>query len=214
MIPLKRQSALAHRTPLNGDGAAIIEKPFEGKLILRGDAARIGAATANVLGAHLPGRVHETATGPRGTAQWLGPDEWLLIGAPGTETALTRDLGQALAGQHHQIADVTEYYTAIELSGAHAREMLMKIATVDLHPRAFKAGMGLTANLGRATPFLRQTADDSGPRGATFDIVVRISMADYMWCLLAEAGHEWGLPEQSPKGQVKLHLPHFETGAN
>jgi sarcosine oxidase subunit gamma len=28
-------------------------------------------------------------------------------------------------------------------------------------------------------------------------------MADYLWCLLADAGREWGVPEQVPiKGEV------------
>ncbi len=214
MSDLNRRAALAHRTALKGsnDGAAIAEKPFEGKLILRGDRTRIGPAASKVLGAALPGKVNETAAGARAAAQWLSPDEWLLVTAPGAEAALVFDLTPALTGQHHQIADVTDYYTTIELTGTHARDMLMKIATVDFHPRVFKTGMGMTTNLGRANPFLRQTRDDAGPGGPAFDIIIRISMADYLWCLLAEAGHEWGLPEQPPKGLVKLHLPHFETG--
>jgi sarcosine oxidase, subunit gamma len=206
MIPLQRRSALAHRVALSGDGAALAERPFEGKLILRGGLAHIGAGAEKVLGAGLPDAVYGTSTSARATAQWLGPDEWLLVTAPGGEDSLAADFGKALANQHHQVADVTDYYTTIELAGPHAREMLMKVCTVDFHPRAFKRGMGVTCNVGRATPFLRQTGDEA------FDIVIRISMADYLWCLLAEAGHEWGLPEQNPKGQVKLHLPHFETG--
>ena len=211
MISLARTSALAHRSPLSADGVTIAEKPFEGKLILRGDLQRIGAGAAQVLGVGLPGKVHGTSAGQRAAAQWLGPDEWLLITAPGAQGALAADVGKALASQHHQVADVTDYYTTIELSGAHAREMLMKIATVDFHPREFKNGMGITTNLGRANPSLRQTRDDAAPGGPAFDIIIRISMADYLWCLLAEAGHEWGLPGQSPKGQVTLHLPHFDT---
>ena len=214
MTALQRRSALAHRVPLGGgnSAAAIAEKPFEGKLILRGDITRIGRHAAKVLLAPLPGKVLETAEGPRATAQWLGPDEWLLVTAPGAETSLAGDLADALTGQHHQLADLTDYYTTIGLNGTAARDMLMKVATVDFHPRAFKRGMGVTTNLGRATPFLRQTRDDAEPGGPGFAIIVRISMADYLWCLLAEAGREWGLPEQHPKGQVKLHLPHFETG--
>ena len=208
MIALTRRSALAHRAPLaTPDGTAgLKEVPFEGKLILRGSLAKIGGALTGVLGTALPGKVMETSTGPRAVAQWLSPDEWLLVTAPGAEAALIRDLEAALAGIHAQVVDVSDYYTTIALSGGHAREMLMKIATVDFDARVFKAGMGVTTNLGRTNPWLRATSDNS------FAIIIRISMADYLWCLLAEAGHEWGLPDVAPKGSgVTLHLPHFEA---
>lgn len=217
MSTLGRRSALAHRSALSAANGAVTvkERPFEGKLILRGSPERIGAPVASVLGSRLPAEAHGTSTGARGTAQWLGPDEWLLVTAPGAEAALANDLQQALAGIPAQIADVTDYYTTIELSGSRAREMLMKITTIDLHPRAFKKGMGVTSNFGRATPWVRQTGDDAEAGGPAFDIVIRISMADYMWCLLAESGHEWGLPELEPKGaKVHLHLPHLEPASS
>ena len=207
MSGLQRRSALAHRIPLStGDGAAALrEIAFEGKLILRGALDAIGGAAAGVLGVGLPGKVLETTARSRGTAQWLGPDEWLIVCAPGQETSLAHDFEQALSGKHAQVVDVTDYYTTIELSGAHARAMLMKIATVDFHPRAFTTGMAVTTNVGRAVAWLRQTPGDA------FAIVIRISMADYVWCLLAEAGREFGLPEVAPKGRVPLHPPQFET---
>ena len=118
---------------------------------------------------------------------------------------LIQALAAALKGTHHQLADVTDYYTTIALDGTKAREALMKISTIDWDARVFKAGMGATTPLGRATPFTRMVSDNP----PAFEIVIRISMADYLWCLLAEAGHEWGMPAQHPKGQVKLHLPHF-----
>jgi len=202
-VTLQRRATLAHREPL----AALKEKPFEGKLILRGKLELIGSAAASVLAAPLPAKVYETATGKRAVAQWLGPDEWLIATAPGDEAALLADLSTALSAWHVQAVDVTDYYTTIALSGAHARDMLMKVTTTDFHPRAFKPGMGITTNFARTVAWTRQTGDTA------FDIIVRISMADYLWCLLAEAGHEWGLPLQTPKGgDVKLHLPHFETG--
>lgn len=209
----KRISALAHREPMEaGEGAvALKEKPFEGKLILRGRRELIGGAVGRVVGTAPPAAVLETVHGERATMQWLGPDEWLLIAPPGSEGALETDLAAALAGIHAQVANVTDYYTTIELSGSRAREMLMKISTIDFHPRSFKNGMGVTSNFGRSLPWVRQTRDDGAPGGPAFDLVIRISMADYLWCLLAESGHEWGLPELDAKGQVKLHLPHFET---
>jgi sarcosine oxidase, subunit gamma len=216
MTGLERKAPLSHRSALTGQGdsAAIAEKPFEGKLILRGTLERIAHKAGAALGTPLPATVHATAFSRGTSVQWLGPDEWLLITAPDAAVALQKELGQALAGEHHQIADVSDYYTTIGLSGTWARDMLMKVATIDFHPRAFKTGMGVTTNFGRAVATLRQTRDDAEPGGAAFDIVVRISMADYLWCLIAEAGREWGLPAQTPKGQVKLHLPHFESGSD
>lgn len=207
---LQRRPALAHREPLAAPSgaAAMTERPFEGKLILRGKPELIGEAAAGVLGEVLPAKVNATATGKRGTAQWLGPDEWLIVTAPGAETALLADLSAALSAKHSQVVDVSDYYTTVVLSGARARDMLMKVTTIDFHTRAFKPGMGVTTNFARTVAWARQTGD------AAFDIIVRISMADYLWCLLAEAGHEWGLPLQTPKGgDVKLHLPHFESDA-
>lgn len=208
MSGLTRRSALAHRTPLRSmDGkAAIRERAFEGKLILRGKLEAVGGAVAAVLAALLPDTACSTASGEQAVVQWLSPDEWLIVTAPGYETTLAASLEKAVADNHSQIVDITDYYTTIELSGAHARDMLMKIATVDFHPRAFKPGMGVTTNFGRTVAWARQTREEA------FDLIVRISMADYLWCLLSEAGREWGMPPQAPKGgDVRLHLPHFEA---
>jgi sarcosine oxidase, subunit gamma len=213
-IDARRKSALSHRQPQTSDdgSAALREKPFEGKLILRGEHGSLHPAVNGVLGADLPATVGGTASSLRVTAQWLGPDEWLLITPPREEIALLTELNAALAALHAQAVDVTDYYTTIELSGPRAREMLMKITTIDMHPRAFKVGHGVAGNFGRANPFVRQTRDDAAEGGPAFDLIIRISMADYLWCLLCEAGHEWGLIELDPKGQVKQHLPHFEQG--
>ncbi len=208
---LRRQSPLAHRAAqLTDDGVvALSERAFEGKLILRGDVARM-AATASVLGGPLPALAGGTLTSARATVQWLGPDEWLVITVPGAEPALAHELATALSGQHHQLVTVTDNYTTIALSGARTRDILMKIATVDCHPRAFKNGQGVTSNFGRVIAIVRQVRDDAEAGGPAFDLIVRTSMADYLWCLLCEAGHEWGLIELDPRGMVKQHLPHFE----
>ena len=210
MSGLTRRSALAHRAALEAPGGAAVlrERPFEGKLILRGALTVVGDPVAGVLGVTLPAKVYQTAVSARANVQWLSPDEWLIVTPPGAETALAADLAAALGGKHAQVVDVSDYYTTIELLGARAREMLMKIATVDFDPRAYKPGMCVATNFGRTVAWARQTGEDG------YDLIVRISMADYLWCLLAEAGHEWGLPAQEPKGgKVKLHLPHLEADA-
>lgn len=206
MTTTRRTSALAHRKPVEHKGVARIgESPFLGKLILRGRPERIGKAVEGVIGVSLPLAVKGTAKGASALAIWTAPDEWWLMAAAGAEGKLAADLASALKGVHAQVADVTDYYTTIRLEGPRAREMLMTLSTVDLHPRKLLEGEAVLSNLGRANPLLVCMGADA------FDIHIRISMADYLWCSLLEAGHEWGLPEEKPKGEVKLHLPHFEA---
>ncbi|MEZ5925562.1 MAG: sarcosine oxidase subunit gamma family protein [Hyphomicrobiaceae bacterium] len=206
----RRKSALHNRRALSSPDVSIRELPFQGKLVLRGDAYRISAAVHTAISIDLPRSVKGTATAGGITAIWLAPDEWWLIVPPGEELALKSKLEIALFGTPSLVTDVTDYYTTIALEGTKARELLMKLTTIDMHPRAFKIGDAVSSNFGRAVAVLRQTRDDVGRQGPAFEILIRISMADYLWCVLAEAGHEWGLPIETPKGQVKQHLPHFD----
>ena len=79
----------------------------------------------------------------------------------------------------------------------------MKLTTLDLHPRAFRAGMVTGSVFGRANATIWQPLDDAAEGGPAFRLFIRWSMADYLWCLIADAGREWGVPEQVPvKGEV------------
>ncbi len=72
----------------------------------------------------------------------------------------------------------------------------MKLTTLDVHPRAFAEGEVTGTNFGHATAIIWLVTDEKN--GPVFRLVVRWSFADYLWCLLAEAGREWGMPEQVP----------------
>ena len=93
---------------------------------------------------------------------------------------------------------MSSYYTTIELAGPRARDMLMKLTTLDLHPSAFTTGQVAGSLFGRAQATLWQVDADETEGGPVFRLFVRRSMADYLWCLLAEAGFEWGMPKQAP----------------
>ncbi|MEZ5775836.1 MAG: sarcosine oxidase subunit gamma family protein [Hyphomicrobiaceae bacterium] len=211
----RRRSALSHRDAVKApNGAArLAELPFRGKIALRGAPDRISGAVGEALGLKLPVAVKGTSRSGGASALWLGPDEWMIVTEAGGEGAAKAALDKALAGSPAQTVDVTDYYTEIVLAGPKAREILMRIATVDLHPRAFKAGDCIVSNFGRTVSICTMVEDVTSGAEDRFEIIVRISMADYLWCTLAEAGHEWGLPELAPKAaKVKLHLPHFEHG--
>jgi heterotetrameric sarcosine oxidase gamma subunit len=107
---------------------------------------------------------------------------------------------------HFQLADVTDHYTIIRLRGTHARQVLMKLTTLDMHPRAFAEGAVKGSIFGRVQAKLHLPAGESaGAPG--FDLIVRWSHADYLWCLIALGGREYGLPEQVPAGRVTLAVP-------
>lgn len=202
-----RRSPLQHRAPAEGSGGAvhIAELPFVGKSILRVNHHDGSERVKPVLGFGLPSDPLTTAGSGDVSVLWLGPDEWMAINASAEGSpALAARISEALSGVHHQFVDVGDYYTIIEIGGAKARELLMKLTTLDLHPRSFRAGMVTGCVVGRANVTLWQTIDDAETSGPAFRLFIRWSMADYLWCALADAGREWGVPEQIPLKGEKL----------
>lgn len=114
------------------------------------------------------------ATEPPGTERAvlrLGPDEFLIIGD-----------GPPLPST----VDVSAHRTTLELSGPRARDVLEKGCTIDLHPRAFRAGDCAQTNLARTQVILWQPADDPAYR-----LLVRASFARYLADWLTDAAAEY-----------------------
>jgi sarcosine oxidase subunit gamma len=179
-----------------------VERPFLGKFILRADPALIMDLVHGSVGLKLPLEALTSTTVGDTSILWLGPDEWVIVTAPEDAERYSAAARAALAAVHHQLVDVGDYYTIIELSGLRSREALMKLTTLDLHPRVFKTGMVAGSVFAHANAWVWQTVDDAAERGPVFRLIIRWSMADYLWCLLAEAGREWGMPREVPvKGE-------------
>ena len=173
-------------------GVVLCERRFRSKVNVRGrPTKRFLDAAAKALGFALPKTRNTTAEASDLAALWLGPDEWLVVGPPDREGAIADDLRAALARQHCAVTDVTEGRAVIGLSGAHARDVLMKGCPLDVHPRAFKPGDCAQSMLAKATIILHQTAEaEDGP---AYDIYVERSFADYLWSWLEDAAEEYGL---------------------
>jgi sarcosine oxidase, subunit gamma len=203
-IDAHRRSALFHRRPIEGEGGAIrmAERPFLAKFTLRADARLVVDLIHGSVGLKLPLEALSTATAGDTSILWLGPDEWMILTAPDDADRRLAAARSALSAVHHQLVDIGDYYTIIELSGPRARDALMKLTTLDLHPRAFKAGMVAGSVFAHANAWLWQSMDDAAEGGPIFRLIVRWSMADYLWCALAEAGRGWGMPREVPvKGE-------------
>lgn len=103
---------------------------------------------------------------------WLGPTEWLVVGDGPTN----------LPGG----VDVSANRTTIELSGPHARDVLEKGCTLDLHPRAFTVGRCAQTTLARAQIILWQTSNTP-----VYHLLVRGSFAQYVADWLVDASREY-----------------------
>ena len=165
-------------------GADLEVRPGYGYLNLRGDpnSDRFMQAAEAVLGQPLPAAAGSFTCGQR-TIYRLGPDEWLLAIPLGGEKEATVLLEKNLAGQCYSLVDVTGGQVMMRLRGPRAREVLAKGCTLDLHPRAFKAGQCAQSTLAK-TSMLIALADDA----PTFDIIVRRSFAEYAARWLLHSG--------------------------
>lgn len=200
--PLRR-SPLSHRLPVADEAGALrlAERPFVGKFILRADPEMAVEPLRTALGLGLPFDPLTSSSSGTTSFLWMGPDEWMLLTASHEAAERTAAARAALAGLHHQLVDVSDYYTIIEVAGARAREALMKLTILDLHPKSFRSGMVTGSVFGKANAMLWLPLGTSSED--VFSVFIRWSMADYLWCVLADAGREWGVPEQAPlKGEA------------
>ena len=187
---LQRQHTLA--SFLNGknvsepdhSGVQLEVRPDYGYLNLRGNPGdeQFLQAVQATLGQPLPTSANTFTVG-EDTIYWLGPDEWLLATGPGKESGIAEHLVKSLSGQCYSLVDVTGGQVLLRLGGSHAREVLAKGCTLDLHPRVFKAGQCAQTTLAK-TSMLIALIDDA----PTFDIIVRRSFAEYAALWLQHSG--------------------------
>lgn len=158
---------------------------FPAQLDLRvdpSDAALLGRV-AGTLGFGLPLEPNTIAGDSDGVhALWLGPDEWLVVGAAGTEGELEARLRAAVGEAFGAVVDVSANRVAIALAGRDAREVLEGGCPIDLDPPAFGPGRCAQTLLARANVLLHQVSDEPGYR-----LYVRPSFAGYVEAWLADA---------------------------
>jgi sarcosine oxidase subunit gamma len=186
----------AARSPLAPGGAATVGGPARSALAGRTEALAAAGAREVAFLALLNLRLHPslaarvplalppapdtwTAGGGR-EALWLGPDEWLLVGAPGSAAATLAELEAALDGLHRSVVDVSANHAVVELAGGARLDLLAQGCGLDLHPRSWRPGGCAQTLLARVPVLLQERA------GAT-RIFVRPSFAGYLADWLAVA---------------------------
>ena len=120
-----------------------------------------------------------TGDGTRG-ALWLGPDEWLVVGPPGSE----RQLEAEFVASGATVVDVSANRTALELRGRRVGELLEFGCPIDLDPRVFGPGCCAQTLLARANVLIWFVTDVPEP---VYRLLVRPSFATYVAAWLADA---------------------------
>ncbi|NIF20405.1 sarcosine oxidase subunit gamma [Pantoea sp. Acro-835] len=168
-------------------GVTLHERPMLGHLVLRGGAIALDGALRNAINLSLPGEPLTMTQDSSGnySAQWLSPDEWLLIVPPGEEFAVENKLREALGDAHYAITNVSGGQTLLELTGKDVRNLLMKSVIYDVDDKSFPVGKGVITVFAKTTVNIRRPAAD------VWQLVVRRSFADYSYRWLLDAGREY-----------------------
>lgn len=167
-----------------------------GMLTLRADlsAGPVVAAIENVVAAGCPGRC-EARLGDARDVLWMSPDELMILCAPGTAPTLLGELGAALEGTHHLLADMSDARALFGLHGPRCRETLAKLGPADLSPRALGPGEVRRTRLGQVPAAFWFRAEDH------VEVMCFASVRGYMHDLLSAA--------IAPGGEIT----HFAVGA-
>lgn len=124
-----------------GGIADIHEAGLQGMITLRGDlaSAKMKKAVKAAVGTAVPARRGILFKDGRGAA-WMSPDELLLICAHADTDAVIGAVNDALAGEHAMVENVSDARALFSVTGAHAREVVAKLAPVDADPAVLKPG--------------------------------------------------------------------------
>jgi sarcosine oxidase, subunit gamma len=192
--------SLTRHSPLEGfadrfaqlpESAAVQEEPFVAMVDLWVDPSGPGAAAAaRALDVpSMPTTASTTATGDDTAVIWFGPDEWLVTSTAQAPEKLETRLRDAVVEHGGAAVDVSAQRTTLRLRGAHARDVLAKGCSIDLHPRVFGTGAAVQTMLGQAAVVLMPLSDN----GTDYRILVRSSFARYLAEWLIDGAEEFGV---------------------
>ncbi|MBC8130462.1 MAG: sarcosine oxidase subunit gamma [Rhizobiaceae bacterium] len=166
----------------SGPGVAMTPIPARAHVSLRSRPETV-SALGQALGIALPLRPKTSAEADGLAALWLGPEDWLLVGADAASRSAT-DLIAAVEGSGiaaHSAVDVSNRYVGITVDGPAAQAVLSAGCPQDLRLRTFPVGAVSRSVMSKADVVIWR-------RGETrFEVLCVRSFADYVWAFLVEA---------------------------
>jgi sarcosine oxidase subunit gamma len=155
------------------------------RFILHGDA-QVRVLAAPIWGAAFSEQPCRAVVQDARATLWLGPDEYLLLGADeASQAAVAGALERALGDLPHALVNVSHRQFALEVSGPHAATLLSGACPLDLDLGEFPVGMCTRTVLAKADIVLWRTRADA------FHLEVWRSFAGYVTGLLSEIAGEF-----------------------
>ncbi len=160
-------------------GNGVVLNPVEARerISLRADDKAI-AGLGKAIGLTLPKKPGKTISKGEVSALWIGPDEWLIIAAEGSD--VETKLNKVKTGLYSVVA-VNHRNTAIVVSGINAVNALNGGCPRDLSLEAFPVGDCSRTIIGKAEVVLWRLAEDS------FHVECWRSFSDYVWKYLSDS---------------------------
>jgi sarcosine oxidase subunit gamma len=155
------------------------------RFILHGDA-QVRAVAAPVWGVGFAEQACRAVVQDSRATLWLGPDEYLLLGADEESQVAAADaLERAMDGMPHALVNISHRQFALEVSGSHAATILCGACPLDLDLSEFPVGMCTRTVLAKADIVLWRTHEDS------FHLEAWRSFSGYVTGLLNEIAREF-----------------------
>lgn len=189
-----RHAAVAAR-PAGAAGAAGVRLRQIGDIDLvlvmarRGQWTAAAAAAAGHFGTEPPHRPAARFAGAT-TLVWAGPDQFFVVGPHAGRGDPLLPL-RGVFGRAASLSDQSDGRSLIRVRGAHARDMLAKICSLDLDPAVFGVGAAAVTAIDHTSTVLWRGADEEGE--AVYDLLVFSTFAESLWTLLAASAAEFGL---------------------
>ena len=121
--------------------------------------------------------------GPTGDLVWLAPNQWLAVLTPSSV-----DDWQERHADLAAVTDQSDGRALVRVSGSHARTVLAKGVSIDLHPAVFTVGSAAATGVAHMAVHLwRQDGAD------VFVVAVPRSFADSFWSWLMTASASYGV---------------------
>lgn len=167
--------------------AEVKELGLQGMVTLKADLStpEVAKAVQAAAGLALPTQ-RGIVEGESGAVAWMARDELLILCGHDQADACVATLDSQLTGAHHLAVNVSDARAFFAIEGAGAREVLAKLAPVDLRPGVFEPGEMRRTRLAQVPAAFWMTGPNS------FRLICFRSVARYVFDILAISAREGG----------------------